>query len=101
MAMELGEDVFRQQSLLLKNRPDSTETLFLIDCPVSIICGREDTLCPVAYHEYMAARIPNARLRILEDCGHLASMEQPQLLARELNQLFALDAPTGKMHAIQ
>jgi pimeloyl-ACP methyl ester carboxylesterase len=49
----------------------------------------------------MADRIPGADLLILEDCGHLASMEQPERLTRELERLFALDAQQGKTHAIQ
>ncbi len=101
MALELGAEAFEQQSLLLKNRPDSVATLQSISCPVSVICGREDTLCPVTYHEYMAARIPDASLLVIDNCGHLSSMEQPDAVTNELARLFTLDAPTGKMHAHQ
>ena len=101
MAMELGPEVFRQQSLALRNRPDSIETLSQISCPTTVICGREDTLCPVEYHEYMARRIPGAKLTIIEDCGHLASMEQPQIVTEELLRLFAQDPQTGITYAHQ
>lgn len=99
MAMDLGAEAFQQQSLLLKNRPDSTPTLPTVNCPVSVICGREDTLCPVSYHEYMASHISGAKLQILENCGHLPSMEQPEILTQALVRLFGRDAKTGKTYA--
>lgn len=89
MAMDLGPDVFRSQSLALRNRVDSVEMLVDINCPVIVMCGAEDSLCPVAYHEYMAMRIPNAELVIIDDCGHLASMESPQIVTSHLKRLLA------------
>ena len=101
MAMDLGPDTFRRQSLALRNRQDSVETLPLIDCPVTVICGSEDTLCPLSHHEYMANRIPNAELIVIDDCGHLSSMEQADIVSTELLRLFARNAQTGNLHANQ
>jgi len=101
MAMDLGPEVFRLQSLALRDRPDSVDTLTDIDCPVAVICGAEDTLCPVSYHEYMADRIDDAKLIVIEDCGHLASMEKPEIVSNELRALFARDEHTGKSYASQ
>lgn len=89
MALGLGPEVFRTQSLALRDRKDSVPTLQTIDCPTVVMCGVEDTLCPVSYHELMAKTIPNARLRIIENCGHLSSLEQPDIVTEELNILFA------------
>ena len=99
MATNLGPEVFRLQYLALKNRADSVASLLDIDCPVSIMCGAEDTLCPVEYHEYMAARIKNAVLVVIDDCGHLASMEKPEVVTRELRALLARGSNTGKLYA--
>jgi pimeloyl-ACP methyl ester carboxylesterase len=101
MAMDLGPEVFRRQSLALANRVDSVVTLGDIDCPTTIICGSEDRLCPLAYHELMASRIPDSRLVVIEECGHLASMEQPAAVTTELQRLFARQSHTGINHAIQ
>jgi pimeloyl-ACP methyl ester carboxylesterase len=101
MAMDLGPEVFRLQSLALRNRVDSVETLTDISCPTTVICGAEDTLCPVGYHEYMAARIPDATLAIIDDCGHLASMEQPAVVTKLLHSLLAQDASSGINYANQ
>lgn len=89
MAVDLGPEVFRRQSLAVRNRPDSVATLATIDCPVLVLCGREDSLCPVAYHEFMAERIPHARLEIIDDCGHLSSLEQPQRVNDALTRLLS------------
>jgi pimeloyl-ACP methyl ester carboxylesterase len=89
MALDLGPEVFRLHSLALMNRADSVPTLPTIDCPTSVICGREDALCPVEYHELMASRIPNARMTVIDDCGHLSSLEQPAAVTAELRRLIA------------
>lgn len=101
MALHHGPEVFRQQSLALKNRVDSQDTLSTIDCPTTVICGAEDRLCPVSFHEYMAKKIPNSRLVVIDQCGHLASMEQPATITYELQRLFAREPHTGINHAIQ
>lgn len=88
MAVTLGPDVFRRQSLALRDRIDSVPDLEKINCPTLVLCGDEDTLCPVEYHQLMAGMIPNARLRVVENCGHLSSMEQPVVVTNELQRLF-------------
>lgn len=89
MALKLGPGVFERQSLAIMNRPDSVPTLPTISCPTTIICGREDAICPPRFHEFMAERIPAAKLVVIDDCGHLASMEQPDVVTAELLELFA------------
>lgn len=89
MALELGPDVFERQSLAVMNRPDSTPTLRSITCPTLIICGREDAICPVRFHEFMASEIPGADLVVIDECGHLSSMEEPEIVTTELLRLFA------------
>ncbi len=84
MALDLGEDVFIRQTRALRNRPDSVEMLSSISVPTLVLCGREDSLCPVDSHRLMAERIPKARLVIVEECGHLATMEQPQRVTAEM-----------------
>ncbi|MEH6583116.1 MAG: alpha/beta fold hydrolase [Halioglobus sp.] len=77
MGERLGEEVFVRQSLALRDRPDSTQTLATISCPTLVICGEEDELCPVELHREMAQRIRGATLRVIENCGHICTMEQP------------------------
>ncbi len=89
MALDLGPEVFERQSVALLNRLDSVPTLATISCPTSVICGREDSICPPRFHEFMAQEIPGAKLIVIDDCGHLATMERPQAVTKELLSLFA------------
>lgn len=84
MALSLGDRVFVRQSRALKHRPDSIATLATINVPTLILCGAEDALCPPEHHRLMAKRIPNARLAVLDECGHLSAMEQPRRVTAEM-----------------
>lgn len=88
MAERLGPAVFERQSLALKNRVDSVPTLATIDRPTLVMCGREDRLCPVEFHELMASKISDCRLTVIDNCGHLATLEQPDTVTAELQRLF-------------
>jgi pimeloyl-ACP methyl ester carboxylesterase len=48
-----------------------------IRVPTLIICGRDDQLTPVKYSEYLKASIPNSRLWVLPDAGHMVMLEKP------------------------
>ena len=77
MALNVGIKGFINQITAQLNRPDSTVDLPTIQCPTLIIAGRQDTICPVVLHQEMANLIPNSTLQIIEDCGHLSTLEQP------------------------
>lgn len=87
MGLTLGPDVFRRQSLALRDRDNSIDTLPTISCPTLILCGREDQLCPMDWHVAMANAIPHADLVVLADCGHLSAMEEPQAVTAALEWL--------------
>jgi pimeloyl-ACP methyl ester carboxylesterase len=87
MAMDLGADAFIAQSLALRDRPDYTVTLRAVICPTLILCGRHDQLCPVERHEAMKAMIPHASLHIVEDAGHLPTIETPDIVTTALQEL--------------
>lgn len=67
-------------------RPDFTDLLPSISCPTLIIAGDEDTLRPVAVHREMANLIPQSRLAVLPQCGHMITMERPQLAAAAMRR---------------
>ena len=73
----------------LRDRPDSSPLLALIRCPVTVVGGAEDALTPAEEIRGLAARIPGARLALIEGAGHLASVEQPQAFNAELARLLA------------
>lgn len=48
-----------------------------IAVPTLLVFGAEDPLTPPHVGEYMAERIPDSRLVVIEDAGHLTNMERP------------------------
>ncbi|GJG87896.1 hypothetical protein tb265_30770 [Gemmatimonadetes bacterium T265] len=50
-----------------------------IACPVFVAHGREDPI-PLASSEALVAAVPGARLAVLERCGHVPYVEQPEAL---------------------
>ncbi len=78
MALGLGPHVFQSQSRALMDRPEQTETLAQACLPALVLCGRQDVLCPLERHELMAGLIPAARLEVIENAGHLPTLEQPE-----------------------
>ena len=78
MADAVGKDAFLRQQKAIMGRPDSRPGLPEIGCDTLIVCGREDVLTPLELSEEMAALIPGAALVVIDDCGHLSTMERPQ-----------------------
>lgn len=77
MANNIGREAFVRQERAIMSRADSRGLLATIDCPTLVLCGRQDALTPLARHEEMAATIKGARLEVIEDCGHLSTLEKP------------------------
>jgi len=77
MALDLGAEVFCAQSIALRDRPDQTDTLRGFAGPALVLCGAEDTLCPLSRHELMHELMPQSALVVVEGAGHLPVLEQP------------------------
>lgn len=89
MAERVGKEAFLRQQKAIMGRPDSRPDLARINCPTLVLVGRQDALTPVALHEEMAAGIPGARLVIIEDSGHLATLEKPEAINAALEDWLA------------
>lgn len=91
MGIEQGAAVFERQSIALRDRPDSTQTLPGISCPALVLCGEEDRLCPPDLHRDMARRLPQAELEIIPSCGHLSTLEAPDAVNAALTRWLSRD----------
>ena len=78
MAQALGAEVFIRQSKALTSRRDQTSTLNSLNLPTLVMCGREDRLCPVERHQLIQTLIPQAKLSIINNAGHLPTLENPE-----------------------
>ena len=70
-------DTYRKAVHLLTTF-DRRADLAKIRVPTLLVAGSEDRVAPPAVHEKMAKRIPGAKYVLLEGCGHLGPMDQPE-----------------------
>ncbi len=84
MARAIGARGQRNQQAAMLARPDSHADLSRVRVPTLILCGRQDPVTPVADHEAMARCVPGARIEVIENCGHLSTIEQPEAVSRVL-----------------
>ena len=84
MALDIGPDAFIRQSIALRDRVDQKNTLRKYKRPALVLCGRHDVLCPLERHELMHTLLENSKLEIIEDAGHLPTLEQPKITTTAL-----------------
>lgn len=77
MAERTGVEAYLRQQRAIISRPDFRPGLPKINCPTLVLCGRQDQLTPPECSEEMAAAIPEAKLLVVEECGHLSTLERP------------------------
>ena len=77
MAKNVGKEAFIRQERAIMSRPDSWPLLRKIACPTVVLCGRQDVLTPLERHEEIAEAVSGATLEIIENCGHLSTLERP------------------------
>jgi pimeloyl-ACP methyl ester carboxylesterase len=78
MAERVGAEAFLRQQTAILGRIDSRPFLSQIRVPTAILCGDSDSLTPPSLSREMATDIPDARLTLIPNCGHLSTIEQPE-----------------------
>ena len=76
--------VFEAQIQALLARPDARPVLESLRCPTLVACGRQDAWSPLARHEEIHRLVPQSRLVVIEDSGHMSTMEQPAAVSAAL-----------------
>ncbi len=94
MAASLGPEAFLRQIRALQRRRDQQAVLRKCRVPALVVCGAHDGLTPPKRHEFMAELIPYAKLQIIENAGHIPTLEAPEevnaLLTDWLQQPYVL-----------
>lgn len=80
MADQVGASAFVRQQMAILGRPDNRPFLGTIECPVTVIVGEQDALTPVKVAEEIHAGISGSTLAVIPNCGHLATMEAPEIV---------------------
>jgi pimeloyl-ACP methyl ester carboxylesterase len=84
MMRRVGAATFMRQEKAVMGRIDSRPSLAAIGCPTLVLCGRQDAATPLALSEEIAAGIKGAHLEVIEDCGHLSTMERADEVNRAM-----------------
>ena len=82
MAENLGPQVFLRQQHAIINRIDQRPNISKIACPTVVICGQQDCITPLDCAREMSAKIHQAKLETIKDCGHLSTMEKPEQVTK-------------------
>jgi pimeloyl-ACP methyl ester carboxylesterase len=85
MAEKYGLNRLRSHAEALSLRRNYSGTLGSVNCPVLIIHGKEDKLCPKEYHQHIKTLISKSRRIEIDKCGHLSSLEKHDLVSTHLN----------------
>jgi pimeloyl-ACP methyl ester carboxylesterase len=48
--------------------------------PALVICGEEDKMMPVSCSQILVENIPNARIEIIPETGHMVMLEKPEMV---------------------
>ena len=69
-----------RQNRAIMARPDARLHLPSITCPVLVLCGESDQLTPPECSREIASLVPTAQLEMVPQCGHMLTMEQPEIV---------------------
>jgi|Tabmets5t2r1_1033131.scaffolds.fasta_scaffold08344_3 pimeloyl-ACP methyl ester carboxylesterase len=70
-------------------RPATTDVLATIGVPTLVVTGEEDAVTGPEIGRELAAAIPGARFLLVEEAGHLANLEQPEIVNEALLDFLA------------
>ena len=78
--LRAGADQLVRQNRAIMARPDARCHLASVACPVLVMCGDSDQLTPPECAHEIANLLPNARLVMVPQCGHMLTMERPDIV---------------------
>ena len=67
---------------------DLTQKTPKINKPTLVLCGDQDIATPPDLGRELARAIPGARFSLIKEAGHLACIEQPESMARQMMEFF-------------
>jgi 3-oxoadipate enol-lactonase/4-carboxymuconolactone decarboxylase len=69
-----------------------------IRVPTLVLCGAQDAATPPDAVQELAQSLPNAHFAILPDAGHTPPIEQPQILADQVNAFLRVQQTVGNLY---
>ena len=68
---------------------DVMDRLGEIRVPTLVVAGTADQLTPTKYAHFLTRNIPGAHLVVVEDAGHMAMLERPQVVGEAVTRFVA------------
>lgn len=87
MARDAGALQFRRHVQALIARSDPASMLETLSMPVTVMTGDSDQLAPPSAARHLYDRLPDGRLILIPNCGHMAPLEAPAVVAAEIDRL--------------
>ena len=87
-----AEQLIRQNRAVIA-RPDARLHLPQVRCPVLVMCGDADQLTPPERSREIASLMPQARLVMVPRCGHMLTMERPDVVNEVLVEWLSAVTP--------
>ena len=60
-----------------------------VDTPTLLVWGRQDAIIPLECGEIFEAAMPNAQLKVIDNCGHSPALEKPAEFLAAVNEFLA------------
>ncbi|WP_339634834.1 alpha/beta hydrolase [uncultured Sneathiella sp.] len=89
MAEDVGKEAFIRQERALLAREVLWDVLKTISCPTLVLSGADDKLIPASVQREMAVEIPTAQYVEIPECGHLPTMEEPEITSKYMRHWLA------------
>ena len=58
------------------------ESLGIVDCPALVVWGKDDPYIPFHYAEMQTKVFPQAKVHLLDGCGHWPFVDEPERVAK-------------------
>jgi pimeloyl-ACP methyl ester carboxylesterase len=90
MLEEVSPAAFARAQLAMAARQDSTPLLGSISVPTLVVAGAEDAIIKADDARALARAIPGAAFEVIDEAGHLPSLERPDAFNRMLAEFLQL-----------
>ncbi len=84
-----SQHIIKMGLTALAERAETCTSLADIIVPTLIICGKEDSVTPLAQSEFMNKNIKGSIFHIINSAGHVSNLEQPEIFNQIVMEFLA------------
>lgn len=90
--LQISDDILLRQTQTEIEGESTTDCLHRISTPTLIIAAREDPFFDISVQKGLQNKIKSSKLAIIDNCGHMPSIERPQTLTSLIRLWVSLHA---------